>query len=124
MLYRDDEVHPDEEHELPGLHHGLLVHVARRLEDDERRVAENLQLGPLMPEDRVLDGQRVQSVPTTYCLQGGGVRLSQVEPDELSRRRPGEGERRVDRVGFHVPHARGVARTVRDRPGQSTLVVQ
>ena len=57
----DHEARAEEDHHLADLDELLAVDVARGLEHDEERVAAvDLELGPLVGVDGVLDGQRVQ----------------------------------------------------------------
>ena len=57
----DDEVGADEDVDLAELDLLDVVEVARRAQDHEERVAVALELGPLVGDDGVLDGQLVQA---------------------------------------------------------------
>jgi hypothetical protein len=76
---RDDEVRPHEGVDLAELDRLLLLHVARRLEHHEKRLAVAFDLGPLVGLEGVLHRQLVQ-----LELAGHGVELFPgrlVEPD-------------------------------------------
>ena len=61
MAHGDHEVRADEDVELAEVDLLDVVHVGRRAQDHEERVAVALQLGSLVGNDRVLDRQLVQS---------------------------------------------------------------
>ena len=88
----DDEAGVDEEHQLADLDHLVGVDVASGLDDDEEGVAVELDLGPLVGFDRVLDRQLVQVELAGDRLELLGRGLQDAEPDEgavaLRPRRP------------------------------------
>ena len=72
----------DEEHQLADLDHLLGVDVAGGLDDDEEGLAVELDLGPLVGLDRVLDRQLVQVELARDRLELLGRGLEDAEPDE------------------------------------------
>jgi hypothetical protein len=56
----DDEVLPQEHHDLAHLDGGDVLEVVQRLEHDEDGVVITFELGTLVSVDGVLHGQRVQ----------------------------------------------------------------
>jgi hypothetical protein len=101
VTHGDHEPRVDEQHHLADLDHLLRVHVGRRLDDDEQRLVVELDLGPLMGLDRVLDGELVEVELAGDRLELLGRGLVDTEPDEAvagvaaGRRRPGLAELEV-----------------------------
>ena len=60
MADGDDEVGVDEEQQLADFHRVAGIGAVDRLDDDQQGVAEELDLGPLLGLDRVLDSELVQ----------------------------------------------------------------
>ena len=92
MAHGDDEVGADEQLDLSELDHLLGLGVARRLEHDEQHVVVDLELGPLVRRDRVLDRELVEQELAPHGAELVLGRL--VEPD------PGEGVLGPARVGM------------------------
>jgi hypothetical protein len=67
---------------LPEGDAALLPVGLSRAERDEKRVAEALQLGPLVRQVGVLDGEVVQPELGLYLLEQGFGRLVEPDPDE------------------------------------------
>ena len=61
MAHRDDEAVADEDEDFAELDPLLGIDPAGRLQDDEERIAVDLELRPLVRLDRVLDGQLVEA---------------------------------------------------------------
>ena len=98
MADGDDEAGVDEEHQLADLDHLLGVDVAGGLDDDEEGVAVELELGPLVRFDRVLDRQLVEVESAGDLPELLRRRFEHAEPDEgpvPARRRAGLVEREV-----------------------------
>ena len=70
----DHEALAGEDHHLADLDRFAAVHVTSGLEHEEQRVAEHLELRPLVGVDRVLDRQRVSSkrLPTASATSALG----------------------------------------------------
>ena len=77
---RDDEPFSDEQKDLPELDVAVLP--AGGLQHEEERVAVDLELGPLMRLDRVLDGELVEVELASHRVELVLGRLVQAEPDE------------------------------------------
>jgi hypothetical protein len=95
----DDEAVPDEEEDLTELDDCLRFKVARRLQDEEERVAVHLELRALVGLDRILDRKLVE-----LELPANGVelvlrRLVQSDPDECADL-PGRLYRVLERQAF------------------------
>jgi hypothetical protein len=78
----DDEAVADEDEDLAELDRPVALAVARRLEDDEQRVVERLELRPLVRLDRVLDGELVEREVALHRIELLDGRLVETEPDE------------------------------------------
>ena len=72
----------EEDQDLAELDDLLLVDVARGLEHDEDRVAVEVELGPLVCVDRVLDGELVEVELPLDGVELGRGRLVEPDPDE------------------------------------------
>ncbi len=92
----DDEAGVDEEHQLADLDHLLGVHVAGGLDDDEQGLAVELDLGPLVGLDRVLDRQLVEVELAGDRLELLRRRFDDAEPDEAPVVALGGGARLVE----------------------------
>ena len=82
VSHGDDEAVTDEEHDLTGLDVARRLDVAQGLEHDEHRRLVLLDLGSLVAEDGVLDGQGVQ---VQLLVDEGELvvgRVPQPDPDE------------------------------------------
>src|SRR5215204_4931513 len=79
---RDHELGADEEHDLAELDGVVGVDVAGGLEDHEQGVVVDLELGPLVGVDGVLDGQLVQVELAPDRVELRLVRLVQPDPDK------------------------------------------
>ena len=81
---RDQEVGTDEDHHLADVDQLLRPEVADGLDDEEQRVAVDLELRPLVGADGVLDGELVELelAPDGVELHHG--RLDQADPGEAS----------------------------------------
>ena len=87
----------EEDHHLADLDELLAVDVARGLEHDEERVAAvDLELGPLVGVDGVLDGQRVQLEVPADRLDHPGARVVQPDPHEAVLAGVGLAQRRLE----------------------------
>ncbi len=82
MADRDHELGADEEHDLAELDGVVGVDVAGRLEDHEQGVVVDLELGPLVGVDGVLDGQLVEAELAPDRVELGLVGLVQTDPDK------------------------------------------
>ena len=88
MAHRNDEIGPDEHHDLAGLDdlvgqvHRFVRHVVHGFEHQEQGVVVPLDLRPLMRVHRVLDYQRMQSVHLGHRLHVPFVGLVQTDPHE------------------------------------------
>ena len=82
MTHRDDEAVADEEQNLTELHALVALDVTGGLEDDEERVAVDLELGPLVRLDRILNGELRQVELSPYRLKLLHRRL--VETDQAN----------------------------------------
>jgi len=88
MANRDDEVGPDEHHQVAGLDDLAVLgdlrvrHVPRGADHQEGTVAVRLELRPLAALDRVLDRERLELEDAGDLVQIGGRRFVQAEPDE------------------------------------------
>ena len=60
----------------------VIVLELEGLQDREQRIAVFLDLGPLMPVARVVDGKLVQAEFLLHHLQLGGLRVLECDPDE------------------------------------------
>ena len=89
----DQELRPEEEHDLADLDELLGAEVARRLDDEEEGVAVDLELRALVGADRVLDGQLVQVELAPDRVELLRRRLDEADPGEA----PGRG-----RLGSHA----------------------
>ena len=78
---------PDEEHHLADVDELLVTEVADRLDDEEERVAVDLELRPLVGADGVLDRELVEVELAPDGLELLLGRLDEADPDE-PRRRP------------------------------------
>ena len=91
MANRDHEVLTDEDHhlacfdDLAGQHHRFVRDVIDGLEHEKQRVVVSLQLGPLVGNHGVFDGQRVQPENVGHVLHLGLIGLVQADPDECAR---------------------------------------
>jgi hypothetical protein len=79
---RDHELGADEQHDLAELDGVGLADVAGRLEDHEQGVVVDLELGPLVGVDGVLDGELVEVELAPHRVELGLVGLVQPDPDE------------------------------------------
>jgi len=79
---RDHELGADEEHDLAELDGVVGVDVAGGLEDREQGVVVDLELGPLVGVDGVLDGQLVQVELAPDRVELRLVRLVKPDPDK------------------------------------------
>ena len=82
MADGDDETRAREDHDLADLHRLGAVDVARRLEHEEQRVAEYLELRPLVGVDGVLDRQRMELEALAHRLDDLGAGVMETDPDE------------------------------------------
>ena len=73
---------PMKNEDLAELDRLLGIQVARGLEDEEERVAVDLELRPLVCLDRVLDRQLVQLELPAYGVELLRRRLVDADPDE------------------------------------------
>ena len=80
--HRDDEPVADEEHHLTGLHVRGLFDVAQGLHHDEDRVVVELDLGPLVALDGVLDRERVELELVVDEVELGVGGVLQPDPEE------------------------------------------
>ena len=85
----DHEARADEDHHLADLDRLGAVHVAGGLEHEEQRVAEDLELRPLVGVDGVLDRQRVQLEALAHRLDDLGAGVVEADPDEAVLARVG-----------------------------------
>jgi hypothetical protein len=95
----EHEVGPDEQVDLAELDLLDLVQVAGRPQDHEQGVAVALELGPLVGDDGVLDGQLVQAE-----LLGHGQQLGLGRPEQPD---PGHRARLVAQPPGGLGHGRG-----------------
>lgn len=72
----------DEDAELAGLHGVTLVDVPEGAQDDDDRLAEPLDLGPLVGLEGVLDGELVQVEQALDAAHLGVRRIVQADPAE------------------------------------------
>ena len=131
----DHEARAGEHHHLADLDRLGAVHVPRGLEHEEQRVAEHLELRPLVGVDGVLDRQRVQLEALAHRLDDLGARVVEADPDEAvvarvglararCRARPGRPaggprrRRRSRRRPSRRPCARAAGRSASGRPSR------
>ena len=81
---RDQEVGTDEDHHLADVDELLRPEVADGLDDEEQRVAVDLELRPLVGADGVLDGELVELELAPDGVELGRGRLDQADPGEAS----------------------------------------
>src|SRR4051794_36576401 len=89
VLNRDHEVLPGEQHDLAGDQLGPGLVVVQRLEHDEQAFVVNVEFGPLVGVDRVLDRQWVRREVQREVVELVVGRLVQPEPSEAARHATG-----------------------------------
>jgi hypothetical protein len=82
VTHGDDEPVADEGQDLAEDDVFLLGEPAGGLEDEEERLTVDLELGPLVSLDRVLDGEFMELELASNRLEFGLVRLEEADPDE------------------------------------------
>ena len=82
VSHGDDEPVSEEEQDLAELDDVFGLDVAGRLEDEEERIAVDLELRPLMSVNRILDRELVEGELSPHCIELILVRLVQPDPDE------------------------------------------
>ena len=80
----DQEVRAEEEHHLADVDELVGADVAGRLDDEEERVAVDLELRPLVRADGVLDGQLVQVELASNRVELLCGRLDEPDPGEAA----------------------------------------
>ena len=101
MTHRHDVARPHEEVGLAELGGLLLAFIWAVRSAMKKRVTVALELGPLMGQERVLDGQLVQAELLLHRLQELGARLVEPDPHEPV----GELEDLADVLDGDVGHA-------------------
>ena len=80
MAHRDDEVGADEGVDLTELHRFRRVVVRRGAQHDEEGLVVTLELGALVRDDRVLDGEGVEVEDLRDLLELPRRRLRHADP--------------------------------------------
>ena len=122
MANGDHEARAEEDHHLADLDELVAVDIARGLEHDEERVASvDLELGPLVGVDGVLDGQRVQLEVPADRLDHARARVVQPDPHEAVLAGVGLAQRRLELDAAAEPLAGVVQAAVDD--GRADLLL-
>ena len=82
VSHHHDEPAPEEDQYLSELDDLFGVDVARRLQDEQRRIVVTLELRPLMRLDRVLDCQLMEVELATHLFEFVARRLVEPNPHE------------------------------------------